>query len=1001
MFDHRRSLRARFGVVVAVTIAALLGSACALRRANEHLPVMPDVPAVPAKPASSEPHDPINFTTPNGMAVALWEDHRAPSFNLIIRVAVGSADEPPGRGGFAHLFEHLMFTGTKAVPSYNNTLYDAGASDWNAYTAREQTVFHLNGRSAALATALWVEADRFTNIPASLAEDDIDSEREIVLNEFRETVLDRPIGAATESSESLLVPKGHPYHRPVIGSMADLRDATVDDARDFFARFYVPSQTTLMVGGDFDPTVIRPIIEELFGRIPVGAPDGGTVNSEREGVAMGRAITPCTRCAVHATATGSVTSPHVLLEWAIPPATERIPEQGDAAPPDRGLEMTQILLGSPTLSPLRRRMIDELNLATSISVNYDPMRGGGFFTVAADVADGIDPGVVKAQLVRELEAVSRDGFTDEEYVAARIDDQSSLLNQTENPIGLAWLLLAVRDATGGFSELADYVRRLDDVDDSQVTVSVGRLLASRSLAMTVVKGARSDYPRVLVDSTGDAPSIKSRRPRNVRLARPEFSEQADPLIPTPTVHALPNGASLVYFERPGSLQTSVTVSVLGGRARDPLDRIGRADLLAAMIEKGDVSRTATEFGRAMTLAGATLSVDTSATTYDLALEVASLDGMDRFVKLHDRRSTQGGLNGTVSSSSTSTTPRADTVASEANLLNALGLLNDVLTHPRLAPTEFDDERSAFRSDIEQAANDPSALADRAVQRQQSVIDPRSRSATLSSIDRVGFDELRNEFAAVFQPQNTTVVAAGPLSAQAFASLVTKTIPNWANRGAPVAPSVAPVQKPTPMQTVLVDLPGTTQSLIEFAGSASGSLSRHPFEVEFGEDLLADDLSVLRKDYAITYGTQTASVIRPDASTVWLWGSFEVKSSDTALDVILDELNHTDASGWDSPWDVSEHARHGEVLALLSRASNLVAAYLERRGQGLDWAATVQALAHIGDAQDPIRTFDVHESLFDGRQRTMVIVGDLKVIRPLLKGRELGVVKEVLANDLVK
>ena len=162
------------------------------------------------------------FTLANGMRLVVHEDHRVPSVKLSTRVGVGSADEPPGRGGFAHLFEHLMFMGTKAAPNFDVVMETVGGNN-NAYTDYDETVYYESGPANALPTFVWLEADRFANVAAYMTEAKVDLQRNVVLNEMRQNVLDEPGGSAGEALNDGLFPSGHPYKRPVIGSISDLK----------------------------------------------------------------------------------------------------------------------------------------------------------------------------------------------------------------------------------------------------------------------------------------------------------------------------------------------------------------------------------------------------------------------------------------------------------------------------------------------------------------------------------------------------------------------------------------------------------------------------------------------------------------------------------------------------------------------------------------------------------------------------------------------------------
>src|SRR5687767_6498052 len=221
------------------------------------------------------------YALPNGLDVVLVPEHRVPKVALNLSHKVGSVNEPPGRSGFAHLFEHLMFSGTPAHPSIDET-YGALGITSNAFTTEDSTVYHAEALSSALPVMLAVEADRMANQGAAITREDLDLQRAVVLNEMRENVLDHVTGAGWEAMRTALFPPDHPYSRAVIGSMADLAAARIGDVRDFFDAFYAPSNAILVVVGDFEIEAAKAMIADTFGRVPPGSEVARAAPSEVE-----------------------------------------------------------------------------------------------------------------------------------------------------------------------------------------------------------------------------------------------------------------------------------------------------------------------------------------------------------------------------------------------------------------------------------------------------------------------------------------------------------------------------------------------------------------------------------------------------------------------------------------------------------------------------------------------------------------------------------------------
>lgn len=204
----------------------------------------------------------------NGLQVVLVQDHSLPQVVVDTWYQVGSGNEAPGRSGFAHLFEHLMFMGTFRLPGSGiDQLMEANGGWNNAWTMEDATNYYDVGPPELLATLLWIEADRMQQLGQAMTSEKVDLQREVVKNERRQSYEDEPYAVGQLEVPALMYPKGHPYDHTVIGSHEDLTAASVDDVKAFFASWYVPNNASLVVAGDFDPAAVKPVIEAYFGGI--------------------------------------------------------------------------------------------------------------------------------------------------------------------------------------------------------------------------------------------------------------------------------------------------------------------------------------------------------------------------------------------------------------------------------------------------------------------------------------------------------------------------------------------------------------------------------------------------------------------------------------------------------------------------------------------------------------------------------------------------------------
>jgi len=205
----------------------------------------------------------------NGLVVIVSPDRSVPGVAVDLRYTVGSKDEEPGRTGFAHLFEHLMFMGARYVPYPKfDTLMEAAGGTNNASTDNDETNYHESGPSNLLETFLWMEGDRLATLGKEMTQEKLETQRKIVLNERRQSYENRPYGLAQLALEEHLFPEGHPYHWPVIGSAKDIEAAQLGDVTRFFDAWYTPANTVLAIAGDVEPARAFELARKYLGFIP-------------------------------------------------------------------------------------------------------------------------------------------------------------------------------------------------------------------------------------------------------------------------------------------------------------------------------------------------------------------------------------------------------------------------------------------------------------------------------------------------------------------------------------------------------------------------------------------------------------------------------------------------------------------------------------------------------------------------------------------------------------
>jgi zinc protease len=313
------------------------------------LTVQAQTPAAPAAPGSQLDVPYTQFTLPNGLHVILHEDHTVPLLTVNVWYHVGSAREKPGRTGFAHLFEHLMFMGSGHVKygQFDNLLESAGGSN-NASTAADRTNYYIDVPSNALELALYLESDRMGWLLDAMSPQTVNAQRDVVKNERRESYENAPYGMSSIEIAQMLYPQGHPYRWPTIGYMEDLTAASYEDVVEFFKKYYQPANATLVVAGDFQSPAAKAAVEKWFSDVKPGTSLVPPIDYPH----------PQLTTVQRKTIQDRVQLPRLYIDWITPAHFE---------PGDAELDVVSLLLAGGKNSRLYKRLVYDLQIAQDVS----------------------------------------------------------------------------------------------------------------------------------------------------------------------------------------------------------------------------------------------------------------------------------------------------------------------------------------------------------------------------------------------------------------------------------------------------------------------------------------------------------------------------------------------------------------------------------------------------------------------------------------------------------
>jgi zinc protease len=513
-----------------------------------------------------------SYVLDNGMRVVLAPDPTLPIVAVDVWFDVGAKDEPPGRSGFAHLFEHLMFMGTERVPlGMFDRIMERGGGRNNASTYYDRTNYWSTGPAELLDVLLWLDADRLEDLGRATTQEKLDLQREVVRNERRQTSENVPYGKSQLKLAELLFPAGHPYHFEVIGSHHDLEAASLDDVKEFFANFYVPNNAILVVCGDFDPAVTRDRIATWFGTLPRGA------SPARRDLGV-----PPLRGVVRHTMLDAVDAPGLRFAWHSP---------ANYAPGDADLRLAARILGDDRSGRLYRRLVLEDGLASSVGAGQDSAAGVSSFEVEVIALPGADLDAIDSAVHQVIAKLAIEGPTPDEVERARAAEELRILEPLGTVLGRA-------------ARLAEYTHFLREPDGFGADLARHAAVTPSSLRANVAASLGADR-HVAIRVLPLAPA-RSASPRD---GMPEIAASKSFAAPRPYRASLDNGLEIAVAARSALPKVELSLLLFGeGPALDPAGREGVARLLADLLLEGAGARDGVAFSEAVKALGADFAV---------------------------------------------------------------------------------------------------------------------------------------------------------------------------------------------------------------------------------------------------------------------------------------------------------------------------------------------------------------------------------------------------------
>ncbi|HEV7642555.1 MAG TPA: pitrilysin family protein [Pyrinomonadaceae bacterium] len=782
------------------------------------------------------------FTLSNGLKVILHQDNSTPIVAVSVWYHVGSKNEDTGKTGFAHLFEHMMFQGSKNYEdNYSKPLDEAGAN-LNGTTDEDRTYYYEVVPSNFLERALYLEADRMGGLLDAMSQEKLDNQRDVVKNERRQRIDNVPGGTASEKIQEIMYPKGHPYNWTPIGSMEDLTAASMDDVKGFFRKYYVPENAILVLSGDFDQKQAKTWIDKYFGTIAKG-----TTAINRPNTAS-----PKLTGEIRKSYDDTVPFPRLNMVWHSVPLF---------APDEAALDMLSSVLSQGRGSRLQSNIVFQKELAQTIFAFNNSSEIAGVFQLSATAARGKTLEDIEKEVNAEIERIKKDPPTAEEMARALNSVESQSIYGLQNALGLNGRI----SNYVGYKGQADYFQadldRYRKVTAADVQRVANTYLGSDRLVMSFLpsKGGGTGSPRMNPDankpsSTGEKKKDTAKlAEETARLPKPG----PNPKFGLPPIQKakLSNGLDVWIVQRHNLPIVSANLVLRSGGTLDPDDKAGVASFTSNMLNQGTKTRSANDIANQLQALGASVNANSSWDSSNVSMQTLT-----------------------------------------KNLDQTLDIFSDVVLNPAFPAAELESNRRRALNFLSARKANPGAVSDIVYNKVLYGNQPYSRqlSGDEKSVKTVTREDLVKFYEANYRPNNSTLIVVGDVDGKTLMPKLEKALGGWKSADVTLmnAPAAEMMGKPG---IYLVDKPNAAQSSVSIGQVGVDRSNPDYYALQVMNSILGGGGSArlfnnLREDKGYTYGAYSRFQYRRGAGP--FSASAEVQTAVTKESVVefMKELN---------------------------------------------------------------------------------------------------------------
>lgn len=874
----------------------------------------------------------------NGFELILAEDHRLPLVAVNLWVHAGPQNEAAGQTGFAHLFEHLLFAGTKHIPrgQADKIVDAAGGTDSNGSTNYDRTNYYFTLPSNQLELGLWIKSDMLGYMIDEVDSVALANQQDVVRNERRQSRENRPYGIVGEAISQALFPPGHPYRGNVIGSHADIQSIKLEDVKAFARTYYRPNNATLVLAGDFNPAEAKRLVEKYFGTLKAGNPVPPIVAQQPK-------ITQEVRLHV----TDRVELSRLSLAWHSPAVFK---------PGDAELDIASSILGGGKSSRLYKKLVYERQIAQSVQVYQASAALGSTFEIDVVARPGQSLEEIEALVDAELQALATTPPTQEEVDRARAGIQTGTLGQLEKLGRLADTLNRYNQAVGDPGYIGRDLARYQAVTPASISAVVAATLGKQARVVAyATPGPKVLAPEVL---TPPPPKLAAAGEREAINADEAWRKQqpaagkATPLnLPAGHRFSLANGLTIIHIPKPGLPLVSATLVLRAGQSANAPDQPGLASFVAGMLQEGTTTRSAQQIADQTADIGA--SLQSHAGRDDARIELSSL---------------------------------------KTKFEQGLTLLADVALHPVFSPAEVDRQRASRLAGLAQQREQPPAIAATVAnlvtygEGHPLAANSLGDEASLKATDSAA---LQAFWQTNYRPDQAALVVSGDVTEAELRKLAQAHFGAWKRPAtAPVKHTAMPM-KPVAARVVLVDKPGSPQTALAVVepgpnASAADAESIKVMNAAMGGLFTSRINTQLREVKGYTYGIYSGYAMGRDSGQFGVRGSVRTDVTGAALADMFTEIEGMRAK----PMDATElsRVRNTQLLSLPGQFDTnrvVVGSYASYWSWGLPADGITKLPAKVS-AVTAASAFKAAQAHVDPASLIVVAVGDKAKVLPQLQ-----------------